>query len=51
MVILGIIKGDICESYADPTKTNEIMNWESKLDLQRMCEDSWIWQKNNPNGI
>ncbi len=42
--------GDIAVCYADPTKAKEELGWEAKRDLAEMCEDSWRWQKNNPNG-
>lgn len=42
--------GDIAMCYADPKKAKEELGWEAKFDLDRMCADSWRWQKNNPNG-
>lgn len=42
--------GDIATCYADATKAKEELGWEAKRDLAEMCEDSWRWQKNNPNG-
>ena len=33
------------------TKAKNILGWEAKLDLYKMCHDSWLWQKQNPNGI
>ncbi len=42
--------GDVAECYADPTKALEELGWKAELDVNRMCEDSWRWQKNNPNG-
>lgn len=42
--------GDIAECYADPKKAREELGWEAKRDLHKMCEDSWRWQKTNPNG-
>ena len=42
--------GDLDEVYADATKAKELLGWEAKLNIERMCEDSWRWQKNNPNG-
>ena len=26
------------------------LGWEAQLGLEEMCEDSWRWQKNNPDG-
>lgn len=42
--------GDVAECYADPTKALEELGWKAELDVNRMCEDSWRWQKNNPKG-
>lgn len=43
--------GDIAECYADPTKAYKELGWQAELDLKRMAEDSWRWQKNNPDGL
>jgi UDP-glucose 4-epimerase len=43
--------GDLATVYADPAKAKVVLGFETKYDLQRMCEDSWRWQKNNPNGF
>lgn len=42
--------GDIAECYADPKKAKEVLGWEAKFDLARMCQDSARWQRNNPDG-
>lgn len=42
--------GDPDEVYANASKAKSLLNWEAELDVNRMCEDSWRWQKNNPNG-
>ena len=42
--------GDIAEVYADSSKARELLGWEAKRGVKEMCEDSWRWQKNNPNG-
>jgi UDP-glucose 4-epimerase len=42
--------GDVAENYADPTLAKKLLSWSAKLDLRRMCEDTWRWQKNNPEG-
>ncbi|MDP1899104.1 MAG: UDP-glucose 4-epimerase GalE [Rubrivivax sp.] len=43
--------GDIAACWADPTLARELLGWSSKLDLARMCEDSWRWQSMNPKGF
>lgn len=42
--------GDIAKCYADASLAKEKLGWEAQLDLARMCEDTWRWQVNNPNG-
>jgi len=42
--------GDIAICYADPSKAKLELGWETIRDIDEMCEDSWRWQKNNPNG-
>ena len=43
--------GDIAQCYADPKKAKEELMWEAKRGIDEMCEDSWRWQKNHPNGF
>lgn len=43
-------KGDIATVYADASKAKNEIGWTAKRDLKTMCEDSWRWQSNNPNG-
>lgn len=42
--------GDIDVCYADASLAKEELGWEAKYGIREMCEDSWRWQKNNPNG-
>lgn len=42
--------GDIDMCYADPTKAYEELGWKAEFGIERMCEDSWRWQINNPKG-
>lgn len=42
--------GDIDICYADPTKAYEELGWKAEFGIERMCEDSWRWQSNNPRG-
>lgn len=42
--------GDIAKCYANPSFAKEILGWVAKRTLDEMCEDSWRWQSNNPNG-
>ncbi len=37
--------GDAAACFADVTYASEIMGWSAKLNLAKMCEDQWRWQK------
>jgi UDP-glucose 4-epimerase len=43
--------GDLTESYCNPEKALQVLGWRAELDLDRMCEDAWRWQSNNPQGF
>jgi UDP-glucose 4-epimerase len=43
--------GDVAACWADPTTARETLGWAARLDLARMCEDSWRWQQLNPHGF
>lgn len=43
-------EGDIAMCYADPAKALKVLGWKAELGLDEMCEDSWRWQSQNPNG-
>ena len=43
--------GDVAACWADPTTARETLGWQARLDLARMCEDSWRWQQLNPHGF
>ncbi len=42
--------GDIATCYADASKAERELGWKAQYGIREMCEDSWRWQKNNPNG-
>jgi len=42
--------GDIAICYADTAKAKRVLGWEAKKKLEQMCEDSWRWQSQNPDG-
>lgn len=42
--------GDPDEVYANAEKAEKILGWTAKFGIMEMCEDTWRWQKNNPNG-
>ncbi len=42
--------GDIATCYADPEKAARELGWRAEYGIERMCEDAWRWQSQNPNG-
>jgi len=42
--------GDIAECFALPSLSREKLGWEAKYGLDRMMQDHWRWQFNNPDG-
>ena len=42
--------GDIAECYASTEKAKKELCWQAQFGIDEMCEDSWRWQKTNPNG-
>ncbi len=43
--------GDIAASYANASRAKELLGWEAKETLETMCEDSWRFMQQNPNGL
>jgi UDP-glucose 4-epimerase len=42
--------GDVAACYANTTLAEQELGWKAKLGVEKMCEDSWRWQSQNPNG-
>lgn len=42
--------GDVAFLVAQAQKAKKELKWQATLGLDRMCEDLWRWQRNNPNG-
>ena len=42
--------GDIASCYANAQKAERELGWRAEFDLQRMVQDAWRWQEQNPNG-
>ncbi|MBQ3708486.1 MAG: UDP-glucose 4-epimerase GalE [Clostridia bacterium] len=42
--------GDIDECYSSAALAEKELGWKAENGIREMCEDSWRWQKNNPNG-
>ncbi|WP_066055770.1 UDP-glucose 4-epimerase GalE [Robertmurraya korlensis] len=43
--------GDVAICYADPQKAKDELGWSATRGIIDMCEDSWRWQMNNPEGL
>ena len=43
-------EGDIATCYCSAAKADKELGWKAQYDIRDMCEDSWRWQKNNPDG-
>ena len=43
--------GDIATCYASADLAKKELGWEAKYGIREMCEDSWRWQSQNPNGF
>ncbi|MFS0673943.1 UDP-glucose 4-epimerase GalE [Ornithinibacillus sp. 179-J 7C1 HS] len=43
-------KGDVAICYADVSKAREELSWMARKNVVAMCEDTWRWQRLNPNG-
>ncbi len=42
--------GDIATCFADPSYAKKVLEWEATRGIDEMCEDTWRWQRQNPNG-
>ncbi len=42
--------GDVAASWADPHKAQSVLNWKANKSIDDMCQDTWRWQSQNPNG-
>jgi UDP-glucose 4-epimerase len=42
--------GDLPEFWADASKAQKVLRWNTKHTLRDMLKDTWRWQSKNPNG-
>ena len=42
--------GDVAVVYGDASLALKELGWRAELGLTEMCEDSWRWISNNPDG-
>lgn len=43
--------GDLPEYYAQADYAKAVLGWQAKYDINRMCQDSWRWQNQNPQWV
>jgi len=43
--------GDLPEYYADAVFSKQVLDWQAQFDIDRMCQDTWRWQNQNPDGF
>jgi len=41
---------DVATCFADPSYAYEQIGWRATRGVEEMCEDSWRWQSQNPDG-
>jgi UDP-glucose 4-epimerase len=43
--------GDVAEVYADASLAEKELGWKAVHGIDKMCEDSWRWAHQNPDGF
>ena len=43
--------GDLASVYAKPDKAAKMIAFKTRYDMDRMCQDSWRWIEQNPDGF
>jgi UDP-glucose 4-epimerase len=42
--------GDLAAYWADPAHALSTLGWHAEKTIDDMCQDTWRWQSQNPNG-
>ena len=42
--------GDVAQVWASTEKAHALLGWRAEHGIERMCEDTWRWQSQNPHG-
>lgn len=42
--------GDVAKCFANPDYAFKVLDWKAQKGIDEMCEDSWRWQSQNPDG-
>jgi len=48
--IVNARHGDLPNFWANPSRALKLIDWEAEFNVEKMCEDIWRWQSNNPDG-
>jgi len=48
--VVGRRPGDIASCYADCSAAASKLGWSAQFGIERMCNDAWRWQSQNPLG-
>lgn len=43
-------EGDVPMSYADASLAEKELGWKATRGIEEICNDTWKWQQENPNG-
>ncbi|MBR1453260.1 MAG: UDP-glucose 4-epimerase GalE [Lachnospiraceae bacterium] len=49
-IITARRRGDVAVCYSEPMKALKELGWKAEYGIEDMCQDSWNWQRKNPNG-
>lgn len=49
--IVGRREGDICRSFANVQKIQQLLGWSAEYGLNKICSTAWRWQSANPEGF
>ncbi len=49
--IVGRRSGDVPASICKAEKAEKVLGWKAEMDIDKICQDAWRWQKMNPNGL
>ncbi|GGO63663.1 UDP-glucose 4-epimerase GalE [Bowmanella pacifica] len=42
--------GDVASCYADASLAEQELGWKATKGIEEMCQDTWRWQSQNPDG-
>lgn len=42
--------GDVASCFADTSLAQKLLGWQAEKSLLEMCQDTWRWQQQNPQG-